>query len=469
MMDWKAAGVAGHRVFRSTRGGLAVLAVALVGAVAWGSRHVGPVESEALAAPAPSAGTSQPLLDVATDLQALGALREGRRAFRYDTFGDEAFWGQKLGLHEAIAGAANGGVGAGVSPAAALSLGLKVDVDALPASLTKELKKGHVDLNNPATTLALLKLNSVVGLTGVFDAQGQITSLGLQCALCHSTVDDSFAPGIGHRLDGWPNRDLNVGAIIAAAPNLSAFAGILGVPVSTLSATLNSWGPGKFDAFIILDGKTSRPDGGSAATLIPGLFDIRGSGLVTWNGYGSLANWLPIVVNLEMHGQGVLSDSRLNNPSLYPVAVANGFSHIVNSPDLVTPKLSSLLAYVESLTAPTPPAGSFDPAQASLGEALFTGKARCSGCHVPPLNTTPGWNLVPAAVIGVDSFQADRSPNSGYRPCILHGLFAESKGGYFHDGRFATLGDVVDHFNTQFSLGLTADEESQLVEYLKSL
>jgi hypothetical protein len=476
MFDFKTAGAIGRRAYR--RAGIlggAVLVAALLGAAAFGNpkaQTTAPIERAALAAPVDSTsggGGLQAVLDVETDIQALASIHQGRHTFRYDTFGDEAFWGQKLLLHQVIAGSANGGVGAGVSPKTALSLGIKVDVNALPDSLRRDLKAGRVNLDDPATTLALLKLNAVVGVTGFFDEQGSIQSLGLQCSFCHSTVDDSFAAGIGHLLDGWPNRDLNPGAIIATSPNLAAFASILGTTADVLRATLNSWGPGKFDAFIILDGQTARPDGGPAATLIPALFDIRGSGLVTWNGYGSLATWLPVVINLELHGQGTLSDSRLKNATQFPVAAANGFSHIVSSPDLGTPKLSSLLAYVESLTAPKAPAGSFDAAAAELGEALFTGKAKCSGCHVPPLNTTPGYNLVPASVIGIDSFQADRSPNQGYRPCILRGLFAQGKGGYFHDGRFATLDDVVNHFNTQFSLGLTDDEHRELVEYLKSL
>src|SRR6185503_1066877 len=183
-------------------------------------------------------------------------LAQGEQTFRFDTFGDEAFWGDTIKLHQAIEGSANGGVGPGVSPTAALGLGLKVDVDALPASVVDGLKNGTVDLNDPATTLALLRLNAVVGLTGIFDgttatpsqASGPMKSMGIQCALCHSTVDDSFAPGIGHRLDGWPNRDLNVGAIIASAPDLSAVATLLGVDQTTVRTVTNSWGAGKFDA-----------------------------------------------------------------------------------------------------------------------------------------------------------------------------------------------------------------------------
>ena len=211
----------------------------------------------------------------------------GKRIFRFDTFGDEAFWGGALQLHKAIAGAKQGGVGPGVSPKTALAVGLKVDSTALPASLVKALKQGKVDLNDPATTLALLKLNAVVGVKGFYDGEGNLTSVGLTCAVCHSTVDDSFAPGIGRRLDGWPNRDLNVGAIISLAPDLSVVTDLLGVDEATVKQVLASWGPGKFDAALFLDGKAFRPDGKSAATLIPPAFGLAGVNLATYTGYGS--------------------------------------------------------------------------------------------------------------------------------------------------------------------------------------
>lgn len=402
-----------------------------------------------------------------TEGGAVAVLRQGKQTFRYETFGDEAFWGGQLHLHQAIAGAANGGVGAGVSPETALSLGLKVDVDALPRDLRRAIAAGRVDLTNPATTLALLKLNAVIGLTGIFDTAGAIQSLGLQCALCHTQVDDSFAPGIGHRLDGWPNRDLNVGAIVAIAPTLAPFSVPLGVTDDVLRGVLNGWGVGKFDAFVFLDGKATRPDGGSAAVLIPPLFNLQGVGLMTWNGWSGIASWVPLVANLELHGQGVFADSRLNDAAQFPVAAANHLGRVTHSPDLVTPKLPGLLAYIQSIPAPTPPPGSFDPTLAALGQSIFA--ARCTGCHVPPINTLPGWNIVSPAVVGVDTFQSDRSPNHGYRPPPLHAIFTHTKGGFFHDGRFATLNDVVAHFNTQFNLSLTAAEQAQLVEYLKSL
>jgi hypothetical protein len=396
--------------------------------------------------------------------------REGREVFRYETFGDEVFWGGRLGLHRAIAGAANGGVGAGVSPAAALGLGLKVDVEALPRALQKDLRRGRVDLEDPATTLALLQLNAVVGLTGVFDDAGQIQSLGIQCALCHSNVDDSFAPGIGRRLDGWPSRDLDVGTILSVAPDLSVFTDLLGVSDAAVRRVFQSWGPGKFDAFMHLDGKTARPDDGKpGAVLIPPLFGLQGVGLMTWNGFSGMNAWVPLVITLEMFGQGIFSDRRLANAAQFPIAAANGFARIRSTPDLVTPKLAALLTYVESIETPSAPEGSYDPAAAERGEVLFTGKARCSNCHVPPLYTLPGFNSVTAATIGIDSFQSDRSPNLGYRPPPLRGVFTRQKGGFFHDGRFATVNDVVAHFNAQFALLLTPEEASDLAEFVKSL
>lgn len=395
--------------------------------------------------------------------------REGRHTFRYETFGDEAFWGGKLGLHRAIAGEANGGVGPGIGPATALALGLKVDVDALPKALQKKLRRGQVDLEDPATTLALLKLNAVVGVTGFFDDSGAIESIGIQCALCHSVVDDSFAPGIGRRLDGWPNRDLDVGAIVAAAPDLSAFTDLLELPDDAVRSVLTTWGPGKFDAFLHLDGKATRPDGGPAAVLIPPLFNLQGVGLMTWNGFSGMSAWVPLVINLEMWGQGVFSDRRLGDATQFPIAAANGLNRVQHDPDLVTPKLASLLTYVEALEAPRPPRGFYDRAAAQRGEELFNGKARCSNCHVPPLYTLPGHNIIPPSVIGIDSFQADRSPNRGYRPPPLRGMFTRVKGGFFHDGRFATLADVVAHFDANFSLELTAAEQADLVEFVKSL
>jgi hypothetical protein len=396
-------------------------------------------------------------------------LEDGRQIFRYDTFGSEAFWGDALHLHQAIAGAANGGVGPGVSPKTALAVGLKVDADALPAALVDQIKAGKVDLDDPATTLALLKLNSVVGVTGYFDGAGKIRSIGIQCAFCHSTVDDSFAPGIGKRLDGWANRDLNVGAIVSLAPSLKPFTDLLGADVATVKKVLASWGPGRFDAELDKDGKALRPDGKQAGTLIPPAFGLAGVNLHTWTGFGSVPYWNAYVGATEMHGSGTFFDQRLADAKQFPVSARSGSSNTRGTPDRLTSKLAALHFYQLAIPAPTPPSGSFDQAAAGRGKDLFDGKAKCASCHVPPLFTEPGNNLHAPAEIGVDSFQADRSPTHMYRTAPLAGLWTHQKGGFYHDGRFAKLRDVVDHYDSHFRLGLTGREKGDLVEYLKSL
>jgi hypothetical protein len=420
---------------------------------------------------APSAAQTEPLSKF--DHVILNSVRqridEGRQIFRFDTFGDESFWGETLKLHLAIGGANLGSVGPGLSPKAVLSLGLKVDADALPENILASLKGGKLDLDNPATTLALLKLNAVVGLTGFFDNSGSLQSVGIQCALCHSTVDDSLAPGIGHRLDGWANRNLNIGAIMALAPDLSAVAGLLGVDQETVRKVLNSWEPGKFDAELFLDGKAFRPDGNSAATLIPPAFGLAGVNLHTWTGWGSVTHWNAFVANLEMHGKGTFFDPRLNDPLRFPIAAAAGFADVRSDPDLITSKLAALHLYQLAIPAPKPPKGSFDEAAAERGEVLFDGKADCARCHVPPLFTEPGWNMHTAEEIGIDDFQANRAPDRRYRTSPLKGLWTHQTGGFYHDGRFATLADVVQHYNEFFGLGLGTQESNDLVEYLKSL
>ena len=396
-------------------------------------------------------------------------IAEGRRTFRFDTFGDEAFWGDTLHLHQAIAGGKLGGVGSGVSPRTALSVGLKIDVDALPAGLVSALKRGQVNLDDPATTLALLELNSVVGLTGFFNNHGHLQSVGIQCALCHSTVDNSFAPGIGHRLDGWANRDLNVGAIVALAPTLKPVADLLGTDEAAVRSVLNSWGPGHFDAELFIDGKAFRPDGKSAATLIPPAFGLAGVNLHTWTGWGSVTHWNAFVANLEMHGKGTFYDPRLSDARQFPVAARAGFGSVRNDPDLITPKLASLHFYQLAIPAPQPPAGSFDGEAAERGKQVFNGAGKCANCHVPPLFTEPGWNMHAPSEIGVDDFQANRAPDRAYRTSPLRGLWTHKKGGFYHDGRFRDLLDVVNHYDQFFALGLTPEEKSDLIEYLKSL
>jgi mono/diheme cytochrome c family protein len=397
-------------------------------------------------------------------------MEQGKQIFRFDTFGDEAFWTDKLKLHQAIEGAKLGGVGPGVSPKAALSVGLKVDMDALPADLVAKVKSGGVNLDDPATTLALIKLDAVLGVKGTFNGDGSLKAVGLSCAVCHSTVDDAFMPGIGHRLDGWANRDLNTGAIISLAPDLSAFTGLLKVDEATVKKVLASWGPGKFDAELNLDGKAFRPDGKPAATLIPPAFGMAGVNLHTWTGgWGTVTYWNAFVANLELQGQGTFFDPRLNDPKKYPVAARAGFGNKRSATDMTTAKLAALQFYQLAIPAPVPPEGSYDKAAAARGEALFKGKATCAQCHVPPLFTEPGWNTHKASEIGIDDFQSSRSPDDSYRTAPLRGLFTHTKGGFYHDGRFATLPDVVNHYDKFKKLNLAEQEKNDLVEFLKSL
>ena len=435
-----------------------------------------------------------------TSDNAVNLVALGRQSFRFDTFGDQAFWGDALKLHQAIEGSALGGVGPGVSPKQALTVGLKVDSDALPRNLFEQLQHGKADLNDPAVTVALLKLNAVVGVTGIFDSAGTLKSMGIQCALCHSTVDNSEPalcagviqpnPGtgcIGHRLDGWANRDLNVGGIIALAPDLDSVASLLSTTQANVRSILNSWGPGKFDAELFLDGKASNPqqitDGVvtatnvPGATLIPPAFGLGGVNLHTWTGWGSVPHWNAFVATLEMHGKGRFWDPRLNDGAQFPIAAAHGFGdlrlpngqYISPDDDLVTSKLQVLQFYQLAIPSPQPPAGSFDPAASARGDELFSGKAKCNNCHVEPLWSDPGWNLHTPAEVCIDSFQANRAPDHRYRTSPIGDLFTHSKGGFYHDGRFPTLMNVVDHYNTCLRLDLTGGEKSDLIQYLLSL
>ena len=425
---------------------------------------------------------------------AIQKVQQGEQTFRFDTFGDQAFWGDTLKLHQAIEGAGLGGVGPGVSPKTALAVGLKVDVDALPSDLVQKIQKGRVNLDDPAVTLALLKLNAVLGVTGFFNSSGTLQSVGIQCALCHSTVDNSMPalcagqitpnPGtgcIGHRLDGWANRDLDVGAIVALAPDLSAFADLLGTTQPTVRKVLNSWGPGKFDAELALDGKAFNPqqisDGVvtgtnvSGASLIPPAFGLGGVNLHTWIGWGSVPHWNAFVANLEMHGKGRFFDPRLNDAAQFPIAAAHGFGdlpHINPDDDLITSKLAALQLYQLSIPAPNPTVP-FDKAAAARGDELFSGKAGCNNCHAEPLWTEPGWNLHTASEVCIDSFQADRGPDHRYRTSPIGALSTHFKGGFYHDGRFPNLNAVVDNYNTCMKLGLSESEKSDLIQYLLSL
>jgi hypothetical protein len=409
--------------------------------------------------------------------------REGRNVFRFDAFGDEEVWGGVLGLHKAIEGSKLGGVGPGVSPKQALALGLKVDANALPPRIQAAIKQGKVNLDDPAVTVQLLKLNAVVGVKGFFK-DNRLKSVGITCAVCHSTVNDSFAPGIGSRLDGWPNQDLNVGAIVASAPNLAPLERSLHVNLATLKKVLLSWGPGKFDAELDLDGKAFRPDGKPAATRIPSAFGKAGQNLHTWEGgWGTVTYWNAFVANLEMHGQGNFYDPRLDDSAKFPLAAAARFGHThpyvgegvlpvpgrdTGIPDRISAKLAALHAYQIDLPVPRPPAGSFNRAAAARGANIFKNKGKCAGCHMGSIGTEPGYNAHRPSEICIDSFQADRGPDGTYVTAPLQALFTRSKRGFYHDGRFPTLLAVVNHYDSCFALGLTPQEKSDLVQFLKS-
>jgi hypothetical protein len=392
---------------------------------------------------------------------------KGKAVFRFETFGDEVFWTDQLQLHKAIADEKHGGTGKGLSPKEALAAGLKVDLAVLPKFLRRKIKEGKF-LDDPWVTLQLIKINAVLGVVGKFDGDGNLKSIGLTCASCHSTVSDPS--GIGKRLDGWPNRDLNVGAIISMAPNLDPIAKLLNADQATVKKVLASWGPGKFDALLNLDGKGFRPDGKSAATLIPEAFGHAGHNLHTWTGgWGNVTYWNAYVANLELSGQGNFYDPRLMNKDQYPVAAKAGFGNKRSDSDYVSSKLAALQFYQLAIPAPKPPEGSFNEAAAYRGQQLFTGKAKCATCHVPPLFAEPGWNTHKPEEICIDDFQANRSPEKTYVTQGLRGLWAHAKGGFYHDGRFATMLDVVNHYNTCKKLNLTEAEKNDLVEYMKSL
>ncbi len=367
-------------------------------------------------------------------------IEQGKQIFRFDTFGDEAQWTDALRLHEVIPVA--------VDPVTALSVGLKVDAEALPAALVKGIQDGTVDLKSPATTVALIKINAVVGIVGKVETVGgkdTLTRLGVTCALCHSTVDNSFAPGIGKRLDGWANRDLNPGAIIALSPAVNA----------ALKQVYNSWGKGKFDPRFNLDGK-------NGPQVIPPAYGLKGIHRITATGDGDdIAYWNRYVAVTQMGGQGSFSEPRTG------VSVTHG------TVDLVSPKLPALQAYQLSLAAPPAPAGSFDVAAAARGKLVFSNRGQCIGCHSGADFTDANLRLHPVADVvsepepnGVPSY-ASRSATKMYRTAPLRGLWQHAP--YFHNGSAATLKDVVTTYNTRKSLGLTAAEIADLAEYLKSI
>jgi mono/diheme cytochrome c family protein len=360
-------------------------------------------------------------------------IASGKEIFRFDTFGDEKFWTDTLRMHEVIQKA--------VTPAVALSVGLKVDADALPQSLKDAIAAGQVDLNSTATTLALLKLNAVIGVKGdvqTVNGRDTLVRMGITCALCHSSVDNSFAKGIGKRLDGHANVDLNPGAIVGLSPALTP----------GQRAVYNSWGAGRYDPRFNIDGKNT-------PIVIPPAYGLNGVAKETFTGEGPVSYWNAYVAVTQMHGQGTFRDPRLN-------------INVVQEPDLVTPKLDALREYQLSLSPPAPPAGAVDLAAAGRGRAVFTGAGKCSSCHAGVnLTDINSGKLHSAAETGMDPLYAQRTSQKAYRTTPLRGLLQHPP--YFHDGSAATLEDVVAHYNTFRSLGLTPAQRADLVEYLKSL
>ena len=378
------------------------------------------------AAPQPPTGAES-----ATDDFSAATLAAGQRVFRFDTFGDEQFWTDTARMHEVVQKS--------VSPATALKVGLKVDADAIPPDVAAAIKAGKVDLNDPATTVTLLKLNAVVGLQGTVtsvNGRDNLTRLGITCALCHSTVDDAFSKGIGHRKDGWPNLDLNVGAIIALSPAVTP----------AQKAIYNSWGPGKYDPRFNFDGK-------STPLVLPpayGLAQVRNE---TYTAEGPISYWNAYVAVTQMHGHGNFSDPRLG-------------INIRQTPDMVGPKLASLRAYQHSIAAPAPPAGSFSSEAATRGRAIFN--QNCVTCHVGVSNTDNNTGVLHSpSEVGQDAGYAVRTANKAYRTTPLRALWQHAP--YFHDGSATTLEAVVAHYNDLRQLNLSGAQQQDLVQYLKSL
>lgn len=378
----------------------------------------------------PGAGSAPTGFDVPGDMSPR-TLAEGQRVFRFETFNDEKFWTDTARMHEVVQKS--------VSPATALSVGLKVDAEAIPADVAAAIKAGQVDLNDPATTVTLLKLNAVVGLKGTVstvNGRDTLVRLGVTCALCHSTVDNSFAKGIGRRMDGAPNVDLNVGAIIALSPAITA----------AQKAVYNSWGPGKYDPRYNFDGK-------STPLVLPPAYGLASTRNETFTAEGPISYWNAYVAVTQMHGQGNFSDPRLG-------------IDIRQSPDLVAPRLAALRAYQHSLQPPPPPAGSFDAAAAARGRAVFN--ASCASCHVGGTGTDNNSGVLhDPSETGMDPAYAMRTANKRYRTTPLRGLWQHPP--YFHDGSAATLDAVVAHYNGVRNLRLSPAQQQDLVQYLKSL
>ena len=368
--------------------------------------------------------------------------RDGKKIFRYDTFGDEQLWTDVLRMHEALRT---------VRPVDALALGVKVDSEALPASLVAAIGRGEVDLTDPAVTVELIRLNAVVGVVGEVDEAGQLTRVGITCALCHSTVDDSFAPGIGRRLDGWPAQDLDVGKIVSLSPALDP----------ALKAEFSAWGPGMYDPrHHAFDGVNIIPlNSPSLPVVIPPAYGLKGVGFETYTADGTISYWNSYVGVGQMGGQGRFHDPRIG-------------LHIEQQPDLVTPKLPALLAYQLSLRTPRAPKGSFSPRVAARGRRVFDTKAGCASCHSGPRYTDVGRGhrdpfLHHPEEVGTEPLYAARTATGKYRTTPLRGLWHRTA--FFHDGSATGLPAVVEHYDDQFKLGLTDQEKSDLVEFLKSL
>jgi mono/diheme cytochrome c family protein len=355
----------------------------------------------------------------------------GQQIFRFDTFGDEQFWTDTLHLERVVQQA--------VDPTTALTVGLKVDMDALPAAVVQGIQQGQVDLKSPATTVTLLKLNAVVGVKGTVETVGgkdTLTRLGITCALCHSTVDDAFAKGIGHRKDGWPNHDLNVGAIVALSPAVTA----------AQKAVYNSWGPGMYDPRYNLDGQNT-------PLAIPPAYGLASIANETVTAEGPISYWNAYVAVTQMHGHGNFADRRIG-------------VNIRQEPDLVTSKLAALRVYQHSLAAPAPPSGSFDAVAALRGRSTFN--TNCIRCHVGATLTDNNAGVLHApSETGMDGRYAMRTATKMHRTTPLRALWQHAP--YFHDGSAKSLTDVVDHYNTVRKLGLTDAQKRDLVEYLKSL
>jgi hypothetical protein len=409
---------------------LALLGLAGPFAVPWPSVHA------ANAGPATAVAATTGFLSPAARL--------GRTIFRFDTFGDEQLWTGVLRMQEPIAT---------LSPQQALGVGLKVDLDALPAATVTALKNGQVDLTDPAVTLALLRADAVVGVRGRVSRTGALTSVGITCALCHSTVDNALAPGIGHRLDGWANTTLDVGAILALSPALDP----------ALKTEFSGWGPGMYDPrHHYFDGTALVPlNSPSLPIVIPPIYGLQGVGFETVSGDGPISYWNAYVGVGQMGGHGSFRDPRIG-------------VRIYQQPDLVTPKLLPLLVYQLSLRTPAPPAGSFDSAAASRGRDLFRGAAGCARCHqgstfTDVLSGPPsGWPVLhDPSEVGTEAGYAARTATKRYRTTPLRALFQHAP--YFHDGSAATLEAVVDHYDVQFGLNLSAAAKADLVQYLRSL